>query len=544
MQYSVTAPNGKTYDVEGPEGATDAQVQAQVLRHDPRAGEAPGEAPSRGPLDRPTAPGAAAPATNGPLSNLITGQKPAPNQFPPHNILGVEIPDFSLQRALSAGHNLLRSGATGLFDLAGKADVAAGIKTPEQAESRAGTYGGLTANLAEAALVPFSKAAGLPGFLARMGQGAGLTGAQTYAETGDVTEAAKSAGWGAMAQGAGDAAFKGVRALFSAIPKNAFAGKSSNDLAVYLKQNVPAWNKLGDKPADVWEMAHGRGQELLSDAYERGIQSLKGKLPADSVTQIPVEVARKAGIAVLRTPIIPKTVYGPLTPRPAVEPPAMVEVSTRQLIDGVQRLRATPAKALANRELRDQALDALDETLGGLQGKLGESFSNLRRSYQIGKGFQEFADKGGFLANKAYDPVKAQTAMTDWYTTSLGPRGMGRAKEIVEGPLASTPIQRKTMAAPLGAAGGVLGGVAGGSFLPGVGHLGGAVPGAYMGARLGQQIPRYTNVPPMLSPTAAAPSVPILRNLPSVRQMTPAALQALQQQIQRDLRENRPQGQP
>ncbi len=39
--YTLTAPNGKTYDIEGPPGATEAQVRAEVLRRDPSAGQAP-----------------------------------------------------------------------------------------------------------------------------------------------------------------------------------------------------------------------------------------------------------------------------------------------------------------------------------------------------------------------------------------------------------------------------------------------------------------------------------------------------------------------
>lgn len=38
--YQITAPNGKTYRVEGPAGATDAQVRAEVLRQHPDAGTA------------------------------------------------------------------------------------------------------------------------------------------------------------------------------------------------------------------------------------------------------------------------------------------------------------------------------------------------------------------------------------------------------------------------------------------------------------------------------------------------------------------------
>ncbi len=41
--YSIKAPNGQTYEIEGPDGATQDQVQAEVLRQFPEAGTIQGE---------------------------------------------------------------------------------------------------------------------------------------------------------------------------------------------------------------------------------------------------------------------------------------------------------------------------------------------------------------------------------------------------------------------------------------------------------------------------------------------------------------------
>ena len=37
--YTLTAPNGKTYDIEGPPGQSQDAVQAEILRRDPSAGD-------------------------------------------------------------------------------------------------------------------------------------------------------------------------------------------------------------------------------------------------------------------------------------------------------------------------------------------------------------------------------------------------------------------------------------------------------------------------------------------------------------------------
>src|SRR5258708_32360237 len=73
------------------------------------------------------------------------------------------LPDIDPVRAMGKAQEFLAKGPTELFKLAGKADVAQGLKTPEKAEQRSGQYGRLSSELGQAALMPWGTAAGLPG---------------------------------------------------------------------------------------------------------------------------------------------------------------------------------------------------------------------------------------------------------------------------------------------------------------------------------------------------------------------------------------------
>lgn len=50
--YRMTAPDGKTYQVDGPEGASDDQVRAEIIRQNPHLSEAPQEKPEPSYLDK------------------------------------------------------------------------------------------------------------------------------------------------------------------------------------------------------------------------------------------------------------------------------------------------------------------------------------------------------------------------------------------------------------------------------------------------------------------------------------------------------------
>src|SRR6266478_3986180 len=139
-KFEVTAPDGKKYEVTGPEGST----QEQALEHfrsqykEPVKAEAPKKTPA---------------------------PNPAVSPIDPVSVLG-------------KAQEFLAKGPTELFKLAGKADVAQGLKAPEKAEQRAKQYGRLTSEVGQGALMPWGTAAGLPGVAGRVAQSGLLGGSQ------------------------------------------------------------------------------------------------------------------------------------------------------------------------------------------------------------------------------------------------------------------------------------------------------------------------------------------------------------------------------
>lgn len=74
--YSIRAPDGRTYQIQGPEGATDAQVRAQVLRQFPNAGQIAQAAPPP-PTPRPRAAPATPRGRRGPIPADVERGLPA-----------------------------------------------------------------------------------------------------------------------------------------------------------------------------------------------------------------------------------------------------------------------------------------------------------------------------------------------------------------------------------------------------------------------------------------------------------------------------------
>lgn len=116
--YKMQAPDGKTYQIAGPDGATPEQVRAEITKQNPHLA---GGAPPATPAAPPQPPAAPVPAWQ---QTVRAATEAIPD---PLTVAG-------------KGLHALRIPIKAAFDLAGKADVASGIKTPEQAASRANTY--------------------------------------------------------------------------------------------------------------------------------------------------------------------------------------------------------------------------------------------------------------------------------------------------------------------------------------------------------------------------------------------------------------------
>lgn len=315
-------------------------------------------------------------------------------------------------------------------------------------------------------------------FLGKLGVSAGISGAGAglgaLGEGKGLKEAGESAGLGAALGAAGESTAKGIRYLFSALPKNMLGSKTGRDLASWFKSNVPAWSSLKGNPKGLYEMAHGEGQNLLSAAFdpemEKVIQLGKGRA---------MEISEEAARA-LKIP--PATGQGtPIVSSAVAKGKPAVQVDAGEAAEKALGMwKKYPGQYR-------EVVDALD--------KAGIGDPEARRAYQLGAGWIEFARKGKFLHGQSYDPVKAQEAFDRFGAQSLLRRNMQPVRQMIEG---AGPIKKGDAGAIGGALGAAVGGAAGGSAFPVLGHLGGGGGGFWLGRHIGKSIPTYGNVPTQL----------------------------------------------
>lgn len=116
--YSIVAPNGRTYSIEGPDGATQADVIAEILRRDPSAGT---PAPTPAPKERTM--GEAVTDVGAGLTKGLGNLVQLPGQ-----LYGLATGDFSDTGALGLGRKI---------EAAGESMKSEGLKAREAERQRA-----------------------------------------------------------------------------------------------------------------------------------------------------------------------------------------------------------------------------------------------------------------------------------------------------------------------------------------------------------------------------------------------------------------------
>jgi hypothetical protein len=268
--------------------------------------------------------------------------------------------------------------------------------------------------------------------------------------------------------GAGGTVAGGVLAKGINTPYKAFEGKTGRTLAKWAKDNIPAWSGFPTNAKGLHDMVKAEGPQALDKMFK----GAKAQIPADHLTEVPVELAKAAKITGNRQPI-PKTGRG--------EAPITTQVKTRELVDKLAELDG-PEK--------HQVWTAIDKSLSGVPGK---ALQEARNQYRLGQGLIGFFKKSPSLNGERYDAARAMNDLSKYGQEFFG-RGMGQAAGIIRGPGAET-ITRGTMEKPGALAGALAGLAGGGAALPGLGHMGGAVGGGYLGKHIGRMIPTTQNVP-------------------------------------------------
>ena len=304
--------------------------------------------------------------------------------------------------------------------------------------------------------------------LGMLGRGA-LTGgvsaldALTKGET-DPTELGKSAALGGALSVGGDVAAKAGKHVFSAARHKMYSNKTANELAEWLRSQVPAWANVKG-PRALYEMARGsKAQDALGDAYEKAILAAKDQIPEHLHAPISVELATKIGFSTKGVP---------------VDPSGQVVVNVRELLGKLAGTTGATRRAI---------LDALPE---------GAVPVAAMKEYAKGAGWGDFAQKAKlFEKGKRYDAERGQKGLRTVGRETLGKRGMQEGVEnILRKSMGPDDITKGNMAGPLAAIGTLTGGTAGGAFGGLLGGGVGAPGGGIIGAHLGKTLPTYKNVP-------------------------------------------------
>lgn len=328
-------------------------------------------------------------------------------------------------------------------------------KSPEQAYAKRVPQLETATNVLGSLLAPGKT------LLGRAVSQAGVSGGLKAVSGASPLKAAEAAGGAALGQLGGEVAMKGLGKAFSATQLPRYATTIADSVSKRLQEAVPPWKGMAGLKdmffsQTGWNKLHQFADTYMKDAMKRG---------ENKFIQVSMDDAKALGIKELV----------------ANANPTITTVG----INAGKAVEAATGKWTKNAGLYARVMGALDEA--------GVGDPAARKAYKTAMGLRAyFMKQGAIRPDGSLDLVKAQAGLVKGKSVDeLLKRGLGAFSELLMP--GGKAIQTGTLKTPLGIAGGILGGVGGHSFglLP-IGSL----FGAYHGARLGQRIPTYSNIPP------------------------------------------------
>lgn len=343
--------------------------------------------------------------------------------------------DFPDKGLLRRGYEGLKSAASYPFELAGKLDVASGIKTPEQAASRAKMYGGLTTDLALTA--PFTGLGGLAGealsaggrLLPAVGRIAGSAAGGAATEGlggGSPTTGAITGGLAAGAlEGAGALVPKGLdvarraygKATGSAdravdLAKRTLSAKEAERVGKEAGEVIPG---LGVKGPDLHKLTlGGEGRQILNAQFKASLEGVDAALKNARITKIKV----------------PELSDQPMTVREAVDALQLVGKGMGQAPAGARSVGQRFA-ALDYGAARQALVQRLNQVVPGAGDQLSQALQRSAQGRAYLKLVGQSLDRSGQL-----DPAKLAANVNKYagvIADKFGPKAPQMTKALTGG---------------------------------------------------------------------------------------------------------------
>lgn len=400
--YEITAPDGKAYEIDGPEGATDEQVRAEVLRQFPNAGQA-GEKPVtyRGGFQEPAWLTQAGTAFRGAIPKASPGMAVPPAA----SVVG----RTALQAGGSALDALMR-GETNLGALGKEAVRGASINA-----------------ILEGTLGPVGR------FIAKQ---RGAKAAVAGAEAATKTRGAKIAHDEAMT-----GALNTVEQMAHKTAASTHGEQAAAAIADDLVRQVPALQGTQASGKGLYDAIYGSGKDKVSAAFDDALKAVvdKGK---GQIVQVPEEVAQRyqlavaGGSGIAGLPANIQALFNKGAQKAGMATPGIPGLIGVDAAELAQKMTGSWKKDPAAYRAGARALD---------EANIGDPAA--RAAYKAYVGTSQFIDKAKALtAEGVLDTEKVMKALADLKKLEeLRRRGLGSGTEgIIQrasrgGPLAPKP---------------------------------------------------------------------------------------------------------